>query len=210
MALLDVLSIEEARVAVGLDADDMLHDVELAAWVATISKRLDRSVGPVVVRTITDELQDGGRCHIYLNKWPVTSVSSVSEYNNTTETLLTVETNAVRPSNGYLLTRYRPDPTFYGRKVRRRTSGSDDTFCVGVQNVKVTYVAGRFATTATVDEDFKTAARIMLKNLWGSELPSVEEMGEFTVPTQRFPKFTIPNAVKEMLWEFWQERPGVA
>ena len=69
------------------------------------------------------------------------------------------------------------------------------------------YTAGRYATTAAVDQRFKLAAGIMLGQLWtrqqamGSELTG--EPGYVQGAT-----FAIPNSVKELLADQMQYAAG--
>ena len=56
---LDVLTLAEGRVAVGMDGADPSEDTELAQAITAISRRLDDRCGPIVVRTYTDVEMDG-------------------------------------------------------------------------------------------------------------------------------------------------------
>lgn len=206
---LDVLTLTEAKLAVNQSASTT-YDTELASWITGVSRRLDRGVGPIVQRTITSELHDGGGCEFELNYWPATSVTTVTEYAGTNANVLTRETNSLKPSAGYLLEAYEPDPTLFGPIVRRRASNADYFFAWGRQNVAITYVAGRAAATATVDEIYKRAASLMLQNLWNSQRPNVGQVGEFEIPQGNWPRFTVPNAVRELLRDEWQDLPGLA
>lgn len=194
---LDVLTLTEGKNVVGIASSDATEDTDLAAFITGISRRLDTLVGPIVNRTLTDELHNGGLRWIQLDYWPVASVTSVSEYVSTTETTLTAETNSTKPANAYML--YDENGRVY-----RRATNADACFATGRRNVKVTYVAGRAATTAAVDERFKRAAGIMLQNLWRSQEQGLFEADEFQFPRQNFPHFAIPNAVKELLHDEWQ------
>ena len=200
---LDLLTLAEAKTAVN-QSGVTTYDVELAAWVTGVSRRLDKAVGPVVQRTVTAELQDGGREHVFTNLYPVTSFTTVKEYVDTTSTTLTRETNATKPDSAYLIEPYAADPTLFSGKVRRRGGGSDVCFAVGARNVELTYVAGRSASTSAVDELFKTAARLFIQHLWNANRPSTGSVGEFEIPQANWPRFAVPNAVKELLTDFWQ------
>ncbi|MEV5538480.1 hypothetical protein AB0L13_16615 [Saccharopolyspora shandongensis] len=204
MAALDVISLDEAKQAVNVTGTTE-HDTELALWITAVSQRLDELVGPVVVRTITGEAHDGGRCLVMLAHYPVTSITSVSEYDSGTQVPLTAETLTTRPAAGYLADRYEPNPALLSRFVRRRSNGADAEFAAGRGNVVVSYSAGRFADTASVDPRFKAAANLMLINLWRSQQSSVGSVGEFDTPMSNFPTFAVPRAVREMLARELQE-----
>lgn len=209
MATLDVLTLSEAKAALNLTGTTQ-YDEELPAWITGVSLALDSKVGPIVKRTITDEVHDGSDGHIYTNLYPVVSITSVKEYNNVTETVLTAETNVTKPASGYFAERYQNNPSLYSGLIRRSASGIAERYPLGSGNVVVTYVAGRFDDTVSVDERFKTAARLMLQNLWNSQRPSLGNVDEFEIPQQNWPRFAVPNAVREMLADEWQAAPSVA
>lgn len=199
---LDVLTAAEARAAVGKDGID--EDEGLLAQMTTgVSRSLDRAVGPVVQRVVTGELHDGGSSTVQLALYPVSTLTLVTEHTSGVAAALTVETPTTMP-NGYLAEPYRPDPALLSGLLVRRSGGSDTSWAGGRRNVKVTYVAGRSADTASVDARFKHAARIWLQYMWRAEEPSVAVLGEFDVPAQAWPKFGVPNAVRDMLLDVWQ------
>jgi len=196
-ATLDVLTLAEAKAAVKL-TESNASDTEIARWTTAVSLRLDELVGPVVRRTVTDEL-DGGDACVYLTTYPVASVTSVTEYDYTgVPTVLTQETNTVKPTAGYRLRRYSANSTLFGNEVVRRDSGWVTQFVEGDSNVVVAYAAGRFVDTASVDDRFKQAAALMLKNVWRSEIVATQGIGEYDAPQSNFPMYVISKAVKDM------------
>lgn len=130
-------------------------------WVPALSRRVDELCGPVVARTVTDERHDGGARFVRLVQGPAFTVTTVTEYASGTATVLAAEQDATLPANGYLIENYRS-----GTLLRRRSSGSDARFPSGRRNVKVTYEAGRCATTADVPATFKLGAAAVLTGLW--------------------------------------------
>lgn len=207
---LDVLTETEARDAVGDNGTPKATDDLLARWNTAVARKLDRICGPVVRRTITDELHDGGYPSIMLRNSPAASISGVTEYVMATATTLTAETIGTTPGTGFLAEPHATDPTLYSGRILRRSGGATVSFWPGARNIKVTYSAGRFATTATVDERFKSAAALMLKNAWRSVTPGVGKINEFDVPFANFPTFMVPNAVYELLEDEVYKIPGVA
>jgi hypothetical protein len=186
---LDVLSSDEAKRLVSISASNTDQDAELEVFITAVSRRLDELVGPIVVRTFTAEPYNGGCLSIRLLHAPVSSFTTVTEYNGTTAQVLTAETNAAKTANNYLW-----DSTL-GR-LYRRASGNDAYFPAGRKNVTVTYVAGRAATTAAVDEKYKRAAGIILAHLWRADRGSGSEtFGEYSYPVG----FAIPNRALEIL-----------
>lgn len=159
MATLDIVSLNETKAALRLN--DSTYDGLLTAWITAVSLRLDDLCRPIVVRTLTDELHDGGDRWIAPVYTPISSVTSLAEYDTAgTATTLTAEDYDTKPADAYLLD---------GRTIRRRASGADAYFASGRRNVRLTYVAGRYATTATVSEQFKRAALICLAHMWRAE-----------------------------------------
>lgn len=205
-AVLDVLTLVEGKAALNL-AGTSQYDGEIPVWITATSLALDAKVGPIVKRTVTDEFHDGRGSYFYTRLYPVLTFTTVTEYNGTTATVLSVETNASKPSPGYLAEQYEPNPALLSGRIRRRGSGFDAWFPEGSGNIVVTYVAGRFEDTAAVDERFKSAARLTLQNLWNSQRPNLGDVGEFEVPQSNWPRFAIPNAVRQMLANEWQDAP---
>lgn len=149
---LDVITLAEAKT--GLNITDTDTDAELAQVITAASRFVDSVYGAVVARTITDEQHTGGGSRIWLRQRPVASITTVTEYASGTPTVLTAETlaasgtYAVDLGMGY---------------IRRRDSWYDSRFATS--GVLVTYVAGRYATTAAVDPKFKEAGVIAVQHL---------------------------------------------
>lgn len=210
VADLDVLTLDEAKEALGIDPDDTEDDELLARKITAVSQALDGLCGPVVQRTVT-EVHAGGRPHVWVDQPPVKSFTSVTEYDATVPQVLTAETYASQPAAAYLPDRFAGTTSTYNGKIRRRAGGVASTFPVGPEAVRVVYVAGRFESTATVDPIFKDVAGVMLKNSWRPHESGVQSLGEFDVPAQNFPRFGVPNYVRDLLPEAeWAGGPNVA
>lgn len=198
MAVEDLLAIDEARSAVNLPSGATQQDGELKRYLTGLSRRVDDLCGPVVIRTITDEEHDGGVHRIWLRKSPADSVTSVSEWLNTTETALTAETRASQPADAYL--HGHTGPLHF---IRRRNTGSDARFPTGRQNVLVTYEAGRYASTADVDELFKLTAASILRRIWKREASSWSQSTDFVTDTEgATPQRSFFRVVDPMIKEF--------
>lgn len=202
----DVLTTTEGRLAVGLASTDTTRDATIERLVTTVSRRLDDLIGPVVQRVVTAEEAQGHGCHLELSQGPVTAISSVVEYQGTTAVTLTRETPGTEPTDGYKAARYAPDPSLMSGVLVRRSSGSTHYWWPG--SVVVTYTAGRVASTTSVDARHKEAAVLMLRNLWRSYENAVGGVDEFDTPTQSFPTFAVPNAVRDLLTEELQDPVG--
>jgi hypothetical protein len=187
---LDVLTLAQARAATGIESTDTSFDTDLQQYVTSVSRKMDGLIGPVVQRTITGELLDGGSNYVIPAYRPVASFTTVTEYQGTTAVTLTAETPGVAPANAYLW------DARLGR-LRRRESGTDACWYLQRSTVSLTYVAGWYANTAAVDPQVVTAAQIILAHLWRAEKGSGNAtFGDDVV----FPSgFAIPRRAVEML-----------
>ena len=189
MPATDVISIADARAHVGLNAN--ADATTLALFVSAASERLDELCGPIVQRTFTNELHNGGDSEIQLFNWPVASIVSITEYQMKAPVPLTQETNTVKPGAGFIV-----NP--YSGIVYRRSAGGPFRFAVGQFNVSCTYVAGRYASTSVVASRFKLAARIMVANWWRFE-KGVGNQPLGNADQGMFPTFSVPRAVLDLL-----------
>lgn len=196
----DLLTLAEARAAVGKGANDSTQSDILQLFISGVSEALEDRVGPVVYSTITAELHSGGRPYIHLNKSPVQGVVQVVEYDTTTAGTLTAETNSTKPDAAYLV-------NLVNGRVSRRSGNANAYFAAGENNVLVTYVAGR-SVAGSIASKYKAAASLMLKNAWRSYEASAAQSGEFDFPNASFPRFIVPNAVKDMLADEWRAGSG--
>lgn len=207
---LDVLTIEEGRAAIGLAATNTSKDTLLVPKITAVSRRLDRACGPIVRRDVTGEVLPGGQPSVRVRQWPVFSFTTVTEYSAGVPQVLTVEDFDTQPEEGYSPERWDTPTAVYNGRLWRRCSGGRGWFPEGPEAVKITYVAGRAVDTESVDPLFKDAAAVMLKNAWRPHETAIQDLGEFDVPAQNFPRFGIPNYVRDMLESEWVEIPSVA
>lgn len=190
MAASDILELSTAQDMLGVDGQ--VNGTMLATYVSSASALLDRLCGPVVERAVTDELHDGGAGTVRLHYPPVSSVSAVTEYAAGAATVLSEEDPDTLPVHGYLCDRK------FGVLWRRR-SGADSTFPAGRRNVKVSYTAGRFATTAAVDAKFRHACFQLLAHMWSGEQAAGSAMFGGEPAWLPGPGFAVPNRVRELL-----------
>lgn len=207
---LDVLTLAEAKAELGVGAADTSKDTILARKITAVSQRLDQACGPIVQRTVTGEVLEGGQDHAWVAFGPVYSWTSVTEYSATAAQVLDPEDYDTQPTYGYVAERGGTPTSIYSGRLTRRSAGGTLVFPVGPEAVRVTYVAGRFVDTANVGALFKEAAAVMLQNAWRPQEAAVQSMGEFDVPAQNFPRFGIPNYVRDMLADEWLAAPVVA
>ena len=114
----DLLTLAEGKRAVKIQPNSTDKDTQLAMYITGVSRAMDDTFGPSVNRTITGELHDGGQPVIFPRKWPVSSVTSVVEYDQTTAGTLTAESVTSQPTDSYLLDQN-------GISIRRRNAGTD-------------------------------------------------------------------------------------
>jgi len=201
MASDDLLTAAEARRFVSLGTADLTRGTLLAQYVTLASRALVTRVGTIIYGTVT-ELRSGGGPHVYLAHHPVKQVNQIVEYDNTTAATLTAESNTSKSATGYVV-------NLTNGRVTRRNDNTTATFPVGVDNVSITYVAGRFSATADVDDRFKTACGLILKNAWRAQEMNMGQVDEFDVPQAAFPRFGIPNVVKDLLADEWHYGSGI-
>lgn len=196
---LDLLTLDEAKLAIHYDTTDGANDDLIAQYVTAVSRLLDDRVGPTVRRTVTSEEHDVcGACSLVLRHRPVTSVTAMTEYDNGTGVALAQMSVTSDDTYGFRLDPYEPQAGLYSGIVHR-TSGRRRYQFRGP--VTVTYVAGRVQSTTSVDAKFKRAAGICLENLWRDQQQSSSTFGEYDVPVLSFPSFAFPRAVEGLLSE---------
>jgi hypothetical protein len=211
MATNDLLTLAEAKGAVGYGANDTADDANLARVVTSVSEKLDELIGPTVIRSATDTLDGNGRNVIRTRFYPVSAFASVTEYQGTTAAVLTAQSAGTEPTDAYYPQPYAADPTLYSGRLERWTSGSRSAWWFGGGNVQVVYSPGRVASTALVPRRIKEGAILTLRNAWRPYEVTVGNLeangGEFAVPRVSFPSFAVPRAVRELLHDLVQ--PGV-
>lgn len=213
---LDVVALPTLKTALRINGTS--NDITLARLITKASRLLDAKVGPVVVRTVTDERLDGGQRRtttVRVKSWPVTSFTTVKEYpaGATTPVTLTEETSGTTPGSGFLAPQWFKDPALLSGELLRRSGGVDYPWEVGRQNIVATYEAGRYATTEDVDQRYVEAAILIVRNAWRAYQHGTVQVDEYDVPVETFPTFATPKAVRDLLWDEWQAPdaiPGIA
>lgn len=187
--ILDILTIDEAKAAVNLPDQAAKQEDELGRFVTAVSRRIDDLCGPVVIREVTETLDaDGGL--LFLAHQEVSAITSVTEYQSGTGTVITAED--FDTAGGYRLR----------NGILERRSSWSATSWNGL--VVVVYDAGRYASTGVVDAKFKVAAGSILRRLWKREggtwaqSSSVFEAGEVSTVGVGFFKAVDPM-VAELL-----------
>lgn len=189
MAAIDIVTFDEAQRILGTDAGqwDAVDTAEATDIVTAVSARLDQIIGATMARTVVAEL-DGGVRHLRLPMWPILTVTSVIEWDGTTQRTLTAENRAAPAADNYLLRSAK-----WGVLTRRRT-GSSGYWACGDANVIVTYQAGR--TSADRDlQRIKRAAAICVRHVWEQER-TIGSTGVGETPPR---SFSIPKRALELV-----------
>lgn len=138
-----LVSLAEAKEQLNITGDT--DDAELMRKLQSVTGPVERYVGSVVRRSWTETF-DGGNPKIALLHFPVLAITQV------------VESGAVLVSSAYMVK--------LNAGVLTRVSGSYPTrWRAGVDNVSVTYEAGRTIT----GEDVRQAVLIILQHLWETQ-----------------------------------------
>lgn len=201
---LDVLTLAEAKTAINMTAANTDHDAELAMHITAVSRLLDRECGPIVQRTVTDELHNDPGDAVTLRYSPVASIGTVREAFPGDVSTLSAGTF------GSSIDGYRAEPDWRGGTLlsgvlERQWQGHIGAWPCGAQ-VQVTYTAGRFTNTTTVDARFKDCAGMILRRLWKREAGTWAQSSDFfealdvqTSSLGGFFKIAKP-IIDEMLW----------
>lgn len=200
----DVLTLEATKRAIRAALNSSVQDDRYEGLITGASQWLDRMCGPVVRRTVT-EYHDGGRPWIWMRACPLSSITSVVEY--TSGTAVTVTAESVSAAGGYLAeadSTLEPAGLLNGR-LWRRYGFTEYCWVSGHQNVAVTAVAGRYASTVAVaGSRFEQAALILVKWMAQAYATQVAQPGGYDVPFPSTPR-TVPLAVQQLLAEDWRQ-----
>lgn len=152
MAVLDILTFEEAATAINAHGDIGVIEAALIAMNSGVAEQVDNLCGPVVARSVV-ETHHGGGTAVMLRKTPVLSVTSVVETTGVTPATLVSDDYLLEARGHYVF-------------LHRRTAGYSSTWVAGDFNVAVTFSAGRYTTTATVSPGWKQLAASVLNAQW--------------------------------------------
>jgi hypothetical protein len=133
-----IVSLDEARDQVNKTPGFTGDDSTLRMFIEAAGSLVERLAGPVVPRTVV-ECHSGPAVQIFPKLWPVLSITSVVEtWPAGPSYTLNQMANLAAPSTGYDFT-FDPDTGAITRRVARL----EYFFPTGVDNIVVTYVAGR-------------------------------------------------------------------
>lgn len=186
-----IISLAEARVALGLNAASTATDGDIRGHILAATPVMEDLVGPIIPRTCV-ETHDGGSGTVRLLCAPVLTITSVSEsYGNFVRTL-TAQPLDTGPFDAYGYTVDLNDGI-----LTRRVSGSAGMFQVGRRNVLVTYVAGR----AVVRDNLLNATRELVKfYAQKTQTPNRPDMGaaDGVAMTSTPAGFAVPRHIVDL------------
>jgi hypothetical protein len=186
---LDVLTYDEAlnAITVSCSGTSNVNTDSLGSMITAVSREMDRLCGPIVNRARTDRLDGAGKTDVMTFRRPIFSITSVTEYYVNTPYVLTEEIPGSATTRQYRM------EARHGR-LWRRESTYDTFWAPGRGNVVVVYTAGRFASTAAVDSEFKQAAKLAVANLWRREFGMRGPDAPLAGAT-----FGLPDAARDLL-----------
>lgn len=180
-----IISIEEARAQLNITGTS--GDAELEEYLQVTSDIVENIIGPVVNRTVTDEVHDGGPA-ILLNRTPVVSITSITNWGDPSITY---------GAPDYLLNKQTGVIRRYGASAFNGP-------------VLVSYVTGMSNQTP---ESAITAAKVIVQHLFRSQQlrpvgpPAPTADATATVPMLGF---AVPNAAVQMLMPHSRRRVWLA
>lgn len=182
-----LLTLDEAKRQ--LDIETGTEDAELQVYVDALTDVIERHIGPVVFREVTETIEGRG-CTMCLSSIPVAALVSVTPVGG--GSALDLDDLDLDPATGIV------------RHLNGSFSGA---------RWRVVYTAGRIAENAPAPPTIKLASAILLQHLWRTQYGSARGQGsadDFNV-TEPVPGFgyAVPNRVLQLL-EAYKLPPGVA
>jgi hypothetical protein len=161
----DLLDVLELTPVSDMLAPAPLQVAELERMITAVSRCIDEMCGPVVVREITAEQHKGGKATLKLRRRPVTDVTLVREVTSPGSIATLSATTWGAATSGYHAPVSPRNPDLLSGFLHRKESGCDKLW----RDAEVTYDAGRYADTASVDARFAEAALEVIRRLWRRE-----------------------------------------
>jgi hypothetical protein len=186
-----VVSLADARTAVGLPSTDVSKDEALRTVIAGATPVMEDLIGPIVP-TPRSEVYDGGRTQIALLYAPVMSITSIIESfgSNYQQTLILQDIFASSDASPWAYT-----VDLATGIVTRRAAGMAMRFAPGERNIQINYVTGRVLKGNQI-----LAARRLIRHLWQTEQQGFRpQMGAPETAMASTPSgFAVPKAVIEL------------
>jgi len=187
-----IVSLADARLAVGLPSGNTSQDEALRTVILGATPIMEDLIGPIIATTRTGTY-DGGNPQIALVHAPILSITSVIEsYGVTYQRTLTLQdpfSAGGADAFGYTV-------DLGSGILTRRAAGVAISFAAGVRNIQVIYVSGRVLAGNQI-----LAARRLIRHLWQTEQQGFRPaFGAPDTSMANTPSgFAVPRAVIEIL-----------
>lgn len=180
-AAIQFISLADAKRQLNIATTDTGSDEEIRDYIEAASGLAELISGRTMRRAVTEK-HSGRGCQMVLDQWPVLSVTSVTE------------NGIVLAASGYSLS---------DSGVLTRVSGYQPLpWARGVDNIAVSYVAGR----ATVPAAVSLAVQIIVQHLWQTRRGAAQVTGlggsdssGVEMEAVRMYGFAVPNRARQLL-----------
>jgi len=189
-----LVSLGQVKDYLNISNVDRARDEKIRTMLLGITPVVEAITGPIIQRTYTNEMHDGGTERIRLLHAPVQNVISVTEYLANVEYRLQ-QVPQGRPDLGSMWSfMFEPDRQI----VRRSPGGGTQPFFGGTDSISVTYVAGLDAVPPTVAEAACELVRVHFQaTQQGRPRPGINSYDD--EPGTPVLGFFVPNRVRELL-----------
>lgn len=191
-----IVELDDIKDYLNLSTTDRSHDGELLRFAAGLTPVVEFIVGPVIPRTYTNELYNGGTPIIALRKRPIISVSNVTEFLGPIAYTLT----QVQSRDQGSIYSYMVNPP--GSILRTTAGGGVQPFFGATDSVMITYTAGFAKTPENIRMGMLELLRVnyqQTQQAGGGRIGGGGFSADEMEPTQQMLGFTVPGRVREML-----------
>jgi hypothetical protein len=189
-----LVSLGQVKDYLNISNVDRARDEKIRTMLLGITPVVEAITGPIIQRTYTNEMHDGGTERIRLLHAPVQNVISVTEYLANVEYRLQ-QVPQGRPDLGSMWSfMFEPDRQI----VRRSPGGGTQPFFGGTDSISVTYVAGLDAVPPNVTQAACELVRVHFQaTQQGRPRPGINSYDD--EPGTPVLGFFVPNRVRELL-----------
>jgi hypothetical protein len=186
-----IVSLRAAKNHLNKKLDDTTDDDEILDWIDALTIAIEKEAGPVVPRPYVETF-DGGRRRLFLTYTPVASITEVREvWGDADVRILTPETSGGPfGDNDYYV-------DLDTGEIERRNGGYPQSFPFGMNNVRVSYRAGRVPIPANL----RIATLELLAHHWRASQMSIgATRPRSDVPTDStIMQYGMPNRVSTLI-----------
>ena len=185
-----ILTLSEAKDYLSLSRTVTDDDQRLLALTAAVTSQIETYVNNAIVEATFVDRFYGGNKFVYLQKFPITGITSITDTQTTPQTI--ASDKYVRLDDQGMLRHVGTFPT------AKDVNGNTDRWTC-------TYTAGRFASVEAVTEDWKLAASILLAERYERPEDGVtsRKVGDLAVSYTGAPASQlVPNAVVGLIGSY--------